>query len=133
MVPESLSPLGFRPRVWICSFMNNRLCYLIGGTFCYCVFPMKLWDLIIKTNKTPRKCLLFPLCTGVQIKTKNNHLKIMKNNLFIFSPKTFDLVLDCKGKTIKRVKTRQGLGPVSVCRVLGALSPGGRERYHLCK
>lgn len=30
----------------------------------------------------------------------------MKNNLFILSPKTFNLVLDCKGKTIKRVKAR---------------------------
>lgn len=75
---------------------------------------MKPWDLIIKTNKqtnertnkNPRKCLLFPLCTGVQIKKKNNHLKIMKNNIFILSPKTFNLVLDCKGKTIKRVKAR---------------------------
>lgn len=57
----------------------------------------------------------------------------MKNNLFILSPKTFNLVLDCKGKTIKRVKAREGLGPVSVGRVLGALSPGGSERYHLCK
>lgn len=70
VVAKNLNPPGFRSRVWICSFINNSLRYLIGGLFLLLWIlreAMRPYYYLKQKQKVPK---LFPPCAAVQIKTK---------------------------------------------------------------